>query len=82
MKEGIHPKYDKCVVLCACGHTFETRSTSPTIHLDVCSQCHPYYTGRQRIMDTGGRVERFRRRYNKSDAAVTAAAAATAAPQA
>jgi large subunit ribosomal protein L31 len=81
MKDGIHPKYEKCVVVCACGYTFETRSTSPTIHLDVCSQCHPYYTGRQRIMDTGGRVERFRRRYNKSDAA-TAAAAATAPPQA
>jgi len=65
MKDGIHPKYEKCVVSCACGNTFETQSTTPTMHLDVCSACHPFYTGKQRLMDTGGRVERFRRRYGK-----------------
>ncbi len=69
MKEGIHPKYQKCVVVCACGHTFETRSTVPTLHLDLCSNCHPFYTGKQRIVDTGGRVERFRRRYKIGEAA-------------
>lgn len=63
MKEGIHPKYQKCIVTCACGNTFETRSSVPTIHLDICSQCHPFYTGKQRLVDTAGRVERFRRRY-------------------
>ena len=72
MKDGIHPKYEKCQVVCACGNTFETRSTSPTIHLDVCSACHPFYTGKQRLMDTGGRVERFRRRYGKTGEAARA----------
>ncbi len=72
MKDGIHPKYEKCVVTCACGNTFETRSTSPTMHLDVCSACHPFYTGKQRLMDTGGRVERFRRRYGKTGEAAQA----------
>ncbi len=72
MKDGIHPKYEKCQVVCACGNTFETRSTTPTIHLDVCSACHPFYTGKQRIMDTGGRVERFRRRYGKAGEAARA----------
>jgi large subunit ribosomal protein L31 len=69
MKEGIHPNYQKCVVVCACGNTFETRSTVPSLHLDVCSSCHPFYTGKQRIMDTGGRVERFRRRYKIGETA-------------
>jgi large subunit ribosomal protein L31 len=68
MKESIHPNYQKCVVVCACGNTFETRSTSPTLHVDLCSQCHPFYTGRQRIVDTAGRVERFRRRYKMGEA--------------
>jgi large subunit ribosomal protein L31 len=72
MKDGIHPKYEKCQVVCACGNTFETRSTSPTVHLDVCSACHPFYTGKQRLMDTGGRVERFRRRYGKPAEAASA----------
>ena len=72
MKDGIHPKYEKCQVVCACGNTFETRSTTSTIHLDVCSACHPFYTGKQRIMDTGGRVERFRRRYGKTGDAARA----------
>ncbi|MGH8007778.1 MAG: 50S ribosomal protein L31 [Candidatus Binatia bacterium] len=72
MKEGIHPKYQKCTVICACGHTFETRSTVPTLHLDVCSNCHPLYTGKQRLMDTAGRVERFRRKYKIGEEAAPA----------
>ena len=64
MKTGIHPDYVECTVRCACGHTFETRATTPDIHVEVCSNCHPYFTGEQRIVDTAGRVERFRRSYN------------------
>jgi large subunit ribosomal protein L31 len=63
MKEGIHPAYQKSVVVCACGHTFETRSTRPSIHVEICSACHPFFTGKQKIVDTAGRVERFKRRY-------------------
>ncbi len=63
MKENIHPKYEKCTITCACGTTFETRSSVSTVHLDICSKCHPFYTGKQRLVDTAGRVERFRRRY-------------------
>jgi large subunit ribosomal protein L31 len=69
MKEGIHPKYQKCIVTCACGNTFETRATVQTMHLDLCSQCHPFYTGKQRLVDTAGRVERFRRRYKMGETA-------------
>ncbi len=67
MKTGIHPEYVTAVVRCACGHTFETRATKPDIHVDVCSNCHPYFTGEQRIVDTAGRVERFKRRYGIKD---------------
>ncbi len=63
MKKGIHPEYMKAVVRCSCGETFVTRSTKPELHVEICSQCHPFYTGRQKLVDTGGRVERFRRRY-------------------
>jgi large subunit ribosomal protein L31 len=63
MREGIHPKYDKAMVLCACGSSFETRSTVKEIHLEICSSCHPFYTGKQKLLDTAGRVERFRRKY-------------------
>ena len=63
MKQGIHPEYVDAVVRCGCGHTFETRATKPDIHVEVCSSCHQYFTGEQRIVDTAGRVERFRRRY-------------------
>ncbi len=63
MRAGIHPEYRRCVVTCACGHTFETRSTLPEIHVEVCSQCHPFYTGQHRLVDTAGRVERFKRKY-------------------
>ena len=64
MKQGIHPEYVDATVRCACGSTFETRATKADLHVDVCSSCHPYFTGEQRIVDTAGRVERFKRRYN------------------
>ncbi len=63
MKPGIHPQYRRCVVTCACGNTFETRSTVNALHVEVCSKCHPFYTGQQRLVDTTGRVERFKRKY-------------------
>jgi large subunit ribosomal protein L31 len=63
MKEGIHPEYKTAVVSCACGNTFETRSTLESIHVEICSRCHPFFTGRQKLVDTAGRVERFRRKY-------------------
>lgn len=64
MKAGIHPNYVEATVTCACGNTFTIGSTQPTLKVDVCSKCHPFYTGQQRILDTAGRVERFRRRFN------------------
>lgn len=63
MKEKIHPRYIDSTIVCACGNTWKTRSTSETVHLDICSKCHPYFTGEARIVDTAGRVERFRKRY-------------------
>jgi large subunit ribosomal protein L31 len=63
MREKIHPNYVETTISCACGNTWKTHSTQPTIHLDICSNCHPYFTGEQRIVDTAGRVERFRKRY-------------------
>ena len=63
MKEGIHPDYVTAKVACACGCTFETKSTKPEIKVEICSQCHPFFTGKQKIVDTAGRVERFRQRY-------------------
>lgn len=63
MKADIHPKYMDCVVTCSCGNTFQTRSTKPEIRVEICSECHPFYTGRQNIVDTEGRVERFRQKY-------------------
>ena len=65
MKDKIHPRYVAAQVTCACGSTFVTRATSPTIRVDICSECHPFYTGRQKIVDTEGRVERFRQRYDR-----------------
>ncbi|MDQ2744212.1 MAG: 50S ribosomal protein L31 [Chloroflexota bacterium] len=64
MREGIHPEYVESTVHCACGSTFTTRSTRPSMRVDVCSNCHPFYTGTQRIVDSAGQVERFRRRFN------------------
>ena len=71
MKPDIHPNYEVTTVTCGCGSEFTTRSTAPNgvIHTDVCSQCHPFYTGKQKLVDTGGRVERFNRRMQKSQAA-------------
>lgn len=63
MKEGIHPKYEEVEVRCACGNTFKTRSTKSELHLEICSACHPFFTGRQKLVDTEGRVERFSRKY-------------------
>lgn len=63
MKEGIHPKYDACKIVCTCGNTVETKSTSETIHVEICGNCHPFFTGKQKLLDTAGRVERFRKRY-------------------
>lgn len=62
MKKGIHPKYYDCTVKCACGETFQTRSTVESINVDICSKCHPFFTGRQKLVDTGGRVDKFKRR--------------------
>jgi len=64
MKEGIHRKYGKCKVTCACGNTFETGSVKDEIRVEICSKCHPFYTGKQKLVDTGGRVDRFKKRYN------------------
>jgi len=65
MKQDLHPKYyTDAVVKCACGNTFTTGSTNPELKVDVCSQCHPFYTGKQKILDTGGRIEKFMKKYN------------------
>ncbi|UFS72447.1 50S ribosomal protein L31 [Geomonas sp. RF6] len=64
MKEGIHPKYNEITVKCLCGNAFQTRSTAKEISTEICSQCHPFYTGKQKLIDTAGRVERFKKRYN------------------
>ncbi|MBM4268843.1 MAG: 50S ribosomal protein L31 [Deltaproteobacteria bacterium] len=68
MKEGIHPKYEAARIICSCGHILETRSTLPEIHVEICSACHPFYTGKQKLLDVAGRVERFNRRYAKGGA--------------
>jgi len=67
MKPGIHPEYVTTTVTCTCGNTFTTRSTAKNgvIHADICSNCHPFYTGKQKLVDTAGRVERFRQKYGK-----------------
>ncbi len=66
MKKGIHPKYVECTVTCGCGNTFKTRSTVPKINVEICSACHPFYTGKQKFVDTAGRVDKFKRRYEKA----------------
>jgi large subunit ribosomal protein L31 len=67
MKPDIHPQYVDCKVVCACGETFMTRSTKPEIKVEICSKCHPFFTGTQKIVDTEGRVERFIKRYGLQD---------------
>lgn len=64
MKEGIHPKYEATTISCACGEVIETRSTKKDIRVEICSKCHPFFTGRQKLIDTGGRVDRFNKRFN------------------
>jgi large subunit ribosomal protein L31 len=63
MKKGIHPEYKETTITCVCGSVIETRSTKPNIKVEICSQCHPFMTGKQKIVDTAGRVERFKRKY-------------------
>ena len=73
MKDGIHPKYITCTVTCGCGTTFQTRSTLRTIAVEICSTCHPFYTGKQKFVDTAGRVEKFMRRYGMKGETVSEA---------
>ena len=63
MKSDIHPVYDDASVTCSCGNTFTTKSTKPVLTVELCNECHPFFTGKQKLVDTGGRVERFQRRY-------------------
>ena len=79
MQEGIHPNYPSARVTCACGNTFVTRSTRGDFQVDVCAKCHPFYTGTMKLIDTAGRVDRFRKRYEKTAAAQSAAATKKAA---
>lgn len=64
MKEGIHPKYEETTIRCACGEVIETASTKQNMTVDICSKCHPFFTGKQKLEDTGGRVDRFNKRFN------------------
>lgn len=89
MKEGIHPKYEEVEARCACGNTFMTRSTKSELHLEICSACHPFFTGRQKLIDTEGRVERFNKKFGlqtseqrKEAARAAKAAKAASAPAA
>jgi large subunit ribosomal protein L31 len=88
VKDGIHPKYQDVEVRCACGNTFKTRSTKPELHLEICSACHPFFTGRQKLIDTEGRVERFTKKFGtqtseqRKTAAKATKAAKTTAPKA
>lgn len=65
MKEGIHPDYQECVVTCACGNQFKTRSVLPEINVDTCNECHPFFTGKQKLVDSGGRVDKFNKRMER-----------------
>ncbi len=76
MKAGIHPEYVDTTITCACGEVIQTRSTRPDIRVEVCSKCHPFYTGKQKFMDTAGRVERFQRKYKRGAPATPGAAPA------
>jgi len=76
VKANIHPAYQRTHVTCACGASYEIGSTRSTLRIEVCANCHPFYTGKQRIVDSGGRVERFMKRYEQSKARAAAAAAA------
>jgi large subunit ribosomal protein L31 len=67
MKADIHPRYEVTTVTCACGNTFQTKSTAKELKVEICSKCHPFYTGKQKLLDTAGRIERFKKRYNIKD---------------
>ena len=69
MKRGIHPDYVETSVTCSCGNTFQTRSTKPELHVEICSNCHPFFTGKQKLMDTAGRVERFQKKLERAERA-------------
>ena len=76
MKDGIHPNYRPTQIVCACGYKVETRSTRGDFHVEVCSNCHPFFTGKHKLLDTEGRVEKFRKKYEKKPAATPATPAA------
>lgn len=78
MKKDIHPQYELAIVRCACGAEIETRTTRPGINVEICSQCHPFFTGKQKLVDTAGRVDRFRKRYGMEEEASTSEAIAKA----
>ena len=79
MKQGIHPEYNEIKVGCACGNTFTTRSTrKDELHIEICSECHPFFTGKQKLIDTAGRVDRFNKRYGKKQPAEAEAETAAA----
>jgi large subunit ribosomal protein L31 len=67
MREGIHPEYPEATITCACGSSFTTRSTAGSFNVDICKECHPFYTGKQRMVDTAGRVEKFRQKFEKAE---------------
>lgn len=67
MREGIHPIYEEATITCACGNVIKTRSTKKNISVDVCSKCHPFYTGKQKMVDAGGRVDRFKKKFGLTD---------------
>lgn len=67
MKQKIHPKYEATTITCVCGNSIETRSTTKDIKVEICSKCHPFFTGKQKLVDTAGRVERFKKKYNIKD---------------
>lgn len=88
MKEKIHPKYENITVRCACGNSFETRSTAKNIHVEICSECHPFFTGKQKLVDTDGRIDKFKKKFGQNIAvrsrrkkAAVAAPAETPAPE-
>ena len=67
MKQGIHPDYKKTTITCACGAVYETGSSKENLHVEICAKCHPFYTGKQKLVDTGGRVEKFRKRFGLTE---------------
>jgi large subunit ribosomal protein L31 len=81
MKEGLHPDYKAAKILCACGNEIETRSTRGDFHIEICSNCHPFFTGKQKIMDTAGRIERFKTRYAATPEKAAVAKKAAPAPK-